>query len=245
MGFKDKILMLPIFGDAVRRLSLLSYARMESLEEMCQKFAQILDITYEYEVLVEQLKQEDDPNAYHGLNHSLTVFLAAIEGGVFSSVIEDAEVPQLAIAALAHDLHHSRGLETDDTMNIHRAVNSIRSMIEDRRGDGVRKNIQTAITSTTFPWRKYATVNPMGKILRDADLMAVYLDCPELTKQLFQGLYNEMCYRNYHTPEEFVEQQKKFRKSIVWNTNWGNIKAVKHNMIAKPCYMPSDAVALR
>lgn len=245
MGFKDKLLMLPIFGDAIRRLSLLSYARMESLEEMCQKFAQVLDITYEYDNLVEQLKQGDRPEFYHGLNHSLTVFLAAIEGGVVSGVIEDSEMPHLAIAALAHDLNHSRGKETDDTMNIYRAVNAIRSMIEERHGDTVRKNIQTAITATTYPWRKYATVNPMGKILRDADLMAFYLDCPELTKQLFQGLYNETCYRNYKTPEEFVEQQKNFRKAIQWNTNWASIKAVKHNMIARPVYLPHEAVMLR
>lgn len=240
MGFKDKLLAMPIYGKAITDTKLLSYARYDTIEKMCESFAEVLGITYEYQEIVSLLRRDEKGVNYHGLHHALTVFLAAIEGGTLSGIIDDSDMPYLGIAALAHDLHHSRGLESDDTVNINRATNAIRSMIEERHGDEVRKKIHTAINATTYPWRKWARINDMGKILRDADLMAFYLDCPDLTKELFQGLYNETIMRNYQTPEEFATKQKHFRRSIQWNTNWASMKAVRQNMIARPIFTPEE-----
>lgn len=233
MGFKDKILQLPIFGDAIRKLTLLSYLRQESIATLAVQFADILGIRHEFDEIVAILHREDSKYHYHNLNHAYVTFFAAIEGGIMSPTILDEELPLLAIAALGHDLHHSRGEMQDDTDNVYRATNALRIIIHGNRGAEAVKEIETAVKATTYPWRQYQRINHIGKILRDADMMANYLDCPILKQQLFQGLFNEINRRTDMDPEQFNRTQKNFRQAIRWNTNWGNMKAVRHNFIAR------------
>lgn len=233
MGFKDKFLQLPIFGDAIRKLTLLSYLRQESIATLAVQFADILNIRYEFDEIVALLHREDSNDHYHNLNHAYVTFFAAIEGGVMSPTVTHEELPLLAIAALGHDLHHSRGQMTNDQDNIYRATNALRLIISESRGVESIKEIETAVKATMYPWRQHQRINYIGKILRDADMMANYLDCPVLKQQLFQGLFNEISRRTGMDPEQFNRTQKNFRQAIRWNTNWGSMKAVKHSFIAR------------
>lgn len=184
---------------------------------------------------VNALKKRYNEIHYHDWFHIIVTTLNAVEGCVINKV-SDSEMRCCVIAALHHDVNHSVGIDTDN-VNIKAALNTFKNSCEvleclENITEQEISLVKECIRATEFPWKKYSKLSTCSKILRDADLMGVYLKDNEALATLFTGLYNEGKY-TYTSMEHFLSAQEKFRVMVKWNTRWASTKAVTSNWPAQ------------
>lgn len=230
-NLEQKVLSISWIGDSVEQYRLADHF------EKAQDVAKALGLEHTYlfiRTYFDALKKDE---VYHGFKHSIITFMNAVEGGLVLG-LPDTELRCLATAALFHDLGHSCGGKTD-RYNIQTAV----AAFKQNRGvntelmnftDDEAKMVTDCIQATFFPWQPYADLCPAAKILRDADVMSAYIQCPKTILELYTGLMNEVALRKFpYGVGEFLVDQDKFRTSVVWNSRWGKLKSFKLNWPAQ------------
>lgn len=194
-------------------------------------FTKITDDIFEVEYKKEKRR---GGKIYHGLMHTLLVFLASMEGAYACGITKMSDIRNLALAALMHDYGHTCG-DCDDDVNIEIACAAANIKMFGTVEEINTQQIKAAIRATRFPWNTVNKTSEISKILRDADLMYPYVKDPNIVKQLTTGLFNEMfpdvVYEEATeaTKELFKDMKCKFHTTFVWNTRWAKMKAFKYN----------------
>lgn len=179
--------------------------------------------------------------AYHSNLHSVVTMLNCYEGVMNSIQSNDIDsVVAITLAGLFHDSDHLQGKQKDDRENITLAVQSLTMchelITEDLRvSDKVFALAVDLIKSTEYPYTRKDPKSELHAIIRDADLMGVYLKSKEQKKQLVCGLFNELqrnrtLLKKYSLSDtEYYSGQQSFLLGIKWFSRYGKIKAVKYN----------------
>lgn len=184
---------------------------------------------------------------YHNAYHTKLVVMNAIEGALrMGYALEDKMVRVLAIAALFHDANHRQGEPVkgayerfNDVYNIEQAIEQFnraqlvlgQNKSKQRLPDSLYSDVVQLIRCTQYPRRPGQTVTEIGKILLDADLMTMYCEDDKLRNVLIKGLCLEANKRIPTEFDEFYETQQAFARSVVWNTRWAELKALKRNWL--------------
>jgi len=186
----------------------------------------------------------DHSLAYHDTTHSYQVALNCYEGGLYSG-ISNKELRVLMVAGLFHDANHTRG-KHGDAVNID---NALRCMDAANRMAPEHQRLKPEeflearelIKYTEYPYKAKKISSTLGRILRDADMMALYTTDADTLLELFLGLINETMTIWHFTRvgerfqgtqasiDEFWQKQRRFISMMEWNTSWGKIKAFKRN----------------
>jgi len=166
---------------------------------------------------------------YHNAKHEAAVVTLVYEGGIYHG-LGRFELRALVLAAAMHDFNHSAGKLTDD-LNIDAAVKGLFFLHH------TLVFTMSAITETELAIAKrlikitqYPYVGEpadiLEKLIRDADLMMLYLD-DELRLDLFRGLKAELEVKaeKPYSKEEFADGVIDFYKKIAWKTEWAKEKA--------------------
>lgn len=199
----------------------------------------------------DEIQPDEDGPIYHGIMHAYLTALNCLEGAIHAGLGE-SECRSMIVAGLFHDALHSQG-KYNDRHNVIEAVKQLtlvhsRAPEPNKLTDEEFKLAVLAIKKTVFIDGKYygACNSVYSKIIRDADMMAVYCTDKEELKNMLLGLYAEInekriiFFEPALTLEEFRKQQLSFLGKVAWNTNWAKLKAVYMNWPQR-C---KDAVAL-
>lgn len=230
-------------GDIGKRIvsgTILEIVTLENIDEISEKLAKCVGITETYKSVIGELTGQQNRKIqyfrealYHGVLHAQLVFIAAMEGIYHQAIPYDEDIKNLAIAALMHDFSHI-SMHTGDDDNIYVATKGVNSStVKDKHRVSI-PTIRTLIRATRFPWKNNHP-KPLAKVLRDADLMFVYVKDPALKLALIKGLYCEMSGGSLYDEAseerliEFHDKQAKFHTTFSWNSRWGAMKAVKYN----------------
>lgn len=196
---------------------------------------------FSYLVGFDEIQPDEDGPIYHGIMHSYLTALNCLEGAIQTGLGE-SECRAMLVAGLFHDAMHTQG-GYNDGVNVEIAKKHLLAIhnripeLEYRLNDEELKIALLAIRMTKFISGKYvgASNNVYVRIIRDADMMAVYCADQTELKNLLIGLHNEMNDKrmNYFEPElskeEFMKQQLNFLGKVTWNTNWAKLKAMYLN----------------
>ena len=183
------------------------------------------------------------PGTYHGLMHSLQTALNCYEGGLYAH-LNNSELKTLVVAGLYHDARHSQGMHSD-RFNVQEAIRALETAHDFTpehqrlKKDELAAAIE-AIKLTEYPYKAKKTSSTLGRVLRDADMMALYTTDPDDLLDLFLGLINEInlglarSHMGGHdyadmSIDAFCEQQARFVTGLEWNTSWGKLKAFTRN----------------
>lgn len=162
---------------------------------------------------------------YHNLYHTNCMIINCAEGA------DEMQLPPektcvLLLAAIFHDFGHSGGKEKDDH-NIRVAIAGLEAYCRiDESFAPCMAEASQIIESTLFPpVTKPETLSQ--KIIRDADLMQMYM--PGWEKQIFVGLRKEIevTVGKEVSPSEMVSMQLKFMGAVQWYTSWAQARAKK------------------
>ena len=188
--------------------------------------------------------QENNPNvesAYHSNLHSFATMLNCYEGVMNSTESHDkSSVVAITLAGLFHDFQHLQGMHNTDKDNINVAVAGLRRCHESleekhRIDDSVLELTVDLIKSTQYPYLRKAPKTALEGIIRDADLMGMYLASSYQRLTLLSGLFNEIQTKRQFSKQhaltfsEYLELQRDFLTNINWCSRWGRMKAVKRN----------------
>lgn len=224
-SFTQKVLAIEWMGDNIKTYKLGDYFSKAVDVAKALNLSQTLAYIKSYH---EVLHKEE---IYHGLDHSLITFMNAVEGAIETGVSDD-ELRCVALAALFHDIGHSCGGKSDK-YNIQTAreiFNRQRQTLPELLNltDTDAICVHKCIEATFYPWKPTAKIDTTAKILRDADMMGAYISCPKTLKGLFNGLRNEIMISRFpYDVYTFMNDQDRFRTSLVWNTRWAKMKAIR------------------
>ena len=210
--------------------------------ELCPELFNRLGLDGYYTFFVEH-GYNKKPGTYHGLTHSLQTALNCYEGGLYAH-LNNSELKTVVVAGLYHDARHSQGMHSD-RFNVQEAIRTLETAHtftpEHQR---LKKDELTAcidaIKLTEYPYKAKKTSSTLGRVLRDADMMALYTSDPDDLLDLFLGLINEInlglarSHMGGHdyadmSIDAFCEQQARFVTGLEWNTSWGKLKAFTRN----------------
>jgi len=138
----------------------------------------------------------------------------------------------LATAALFHDFDHSAGVEKDDTINIGRAIEGMKSYIcslpSDEKGNSIFEFdnseyniILKLIKATRYPYLTDGTeLSDIGKILRDSDILQG-LFC----QNYINGVTRAIAIEAGIPYESMLKGQANFITNTKYLTKWAEDKA--------------------
>lgn len=172
---------------------------------------------------------------YHNNQHLFHVARIADQLLSLESEPTHADSIVLILACLFHDFDHSGGL-LDDTCNIERSIQGLRSFAETDLGHRVFQNdvtvsdVEDLIRITQFPF-VHTPQEILGECLRDADLLYSFSSVG--THAVVTGLRQETAVKTGELikPLDYVKQQREFINSLRMFTSAGTnlvrrIKAV-------------------
>jgi hypothetical protein len=160
---------------------------------------------------------------YHNLHHTNCLVMNCAEGAVDASLPKESR-RALLLAAVFHDFAHSGGKEKD-AINIRAALEGLRAYhATDATVGGCLGEVTRIIESTEFP-PVAAPVTPSERIIRDADMMQIYM--PGWREHVMVGLRKEIevATGKPMSLAEMVRVQVRFMESVSWHTSWARKKA--------------------
>lgn len=177
---------------------------------------------------------------YHNKVHAYAVALncfEATESTITQFSREDMRA--LMLAALYHDYKHAK-IIGDDFINIKAAIVGINEIHKKVKRKVLPETLARAlklIRHTEYPYRVASSVisDPLSHILRDADMMMVY-EPTDISVKLLRGLLNEINNTRRNQDKEpmsvvdFVTENIKFLRGIIWCTRWAKTKAYRRNL---------------
>lgn len=202
----------------------------------------VLGITFFYEYARDHYlaKDEYSKNKYHNWTHIQNMTLNAYEGFLYSKV-EGVELRSGMIAALFHDFDHLRVSGIDDTINIRKAVKGFLLCNQNAEKHALKpeqeQSVVEYIQSTRFPYvGSVLKLSVITRVLRDADMMMIYISDKDVVAAALAGLFNERPYpemtRNIRFEmNEFLRNQTTFTRKLVWQSAWGKKKSIIVNWI--------------
>lgn len=181
----------------------------------------------------ERYFQDNRQDIYHGRVHTVGVALNAYEGALWMKVPRK-EIRAIVLAALYHDARHTLGA-CSDRINISRAIDALYAtqVTIDKKNqvdESVIEYTEQLIRATQFPYSKKPCTDIGALLLRDADVMTLYMRDRAMRLKLFVGLFNEQLQATPTlTIRQAIEQQRKFFNLKEWYTRWGKFKYQLHN----------------
>lgn len=168
-------------------------------------------------------------NPYHNQTHCNQVFAWCEE---IAREEEYTMTPSLMWSALFHDYNHSGGTENDD-YNIDAACAGVRDKMYEFCGSILTMTLPEAfefgyvlgLVDSNIRCTKFlghwpiAPANMEQRILRDADLMTIFLPTDDALKAT-NGLYEELNAVKPMTREEFWEKNEVFLRGVGWHTDY-------------------------
>ncbi len=174
------------------------------------------DLLRAYDYVVARNPSNELP--YHNLHHTSCLTIHCAEGAVAMDLPDERRRP-LLVAAVFHDFGHSGGAQSDEH-NIRVAVAAFKAhAAEDASFGDCLPEIVRLIETTQFPpIDEAATLSE--KIIRDADLMQVYV--PGWREQILNGLREEIAVSKGKSVSlsEMTQIQLSFMRAVKWNTPW-------------------------
>ena len=187
----------------------------------------------------------ENKNVYHSYLHSIVTMLNCYEGIMHCAEGGDTQkVQAIVLAGLFHDSKHLCGKTTSDKENIKLAVSSLEDA-HDTVDQGTRVDASVLelaidlIKCTEYPYTRKEPKSELHAIIRDADLMGIYLSDNTLKKSLIEGLYSEIQINRAHNYDDamtrvaFYMGQQAFWNGVKWNSRYARIKSIKLNHPAK------------
>lgn len=185
----------------------------------------ISDIFYQAKTYI--LENNLVENDYHNNEHMINVFNNAMM--LFENYKDEFEPYDkliLGLAALFHDFNHSGG-KLKDSENIELALASLKEFLSSIDKSDLYDDIKNIIVATEFPHLDI-DLDPLQKIIRDADTMGCIIDGWQSVVKNLASEYNK-------TLEEFIPTQIKFLNSVKFNTDYCNqlLKDNKERIISE------------
>jgi hypothetical protein len=179
------------------------------------------DLLRAYEYVVVANPSNELP--YHNLHHTNCLVINCAEGAAELELPNDSW-RALLLSAVFHDFGHSGGVHKDDH-NIRMAVAGVTAYCAtDASFDDCLGEVTRIIESTEFP-PVAAPVTPSEKIIRDADMMQIYM--PGWCEQILVGLRRELeiATGKPMSLAEMIRVQVRFMESVAWHTSWARKRA--------------------
>jgi class 3 adenylate cyclase/predicted metal-dependent HD superfamily phosphohydrolase len=200
------------FREMVKEVMMKANSLLHNKEEM-QNFPTPLFIKARKHV--EQLLTSKLPAhvVYHNWPHTWEVTEAAIEIGIAEGT-SDAELEQLAIAALFHDTGHTMNYENHEEFSL----KIVRQFLEKQgKTEVFIQSVTDIINATRMPQRPQ---NVMQRIMCDADLFYLTSELFEEKSQLLRQEWEAQFNRTY-TDHAWISQNIAFLESHQYFTNYG------------------------
>ena len=217
-------------------------SRKTIIESLASKFQLGPNPDYCYSALAEfgyenlvKFIDVDNPSRsapYHGALHIASMVSCVSEAiCYYKNLLLLGEKISLLLASSLHDVDHTAGVSAD-YLNIQRAL----TFLQGKRHLFSHHEIENVIfaravkliKTTEFPYKDVA-VDLTEEIMRDADLMMIYLILLEdksIAVNMFHGLYKEMKVMDPDLKfKTFIDNFEKFHRNIKWKTKWAQDKA--------------------